>query len=227
MSKESLQKAYHETTKEAFSSIMEDGAIVPLAIRIDDESLRASCDADISDVYRKEGIIPADAVRKLIEYFLKIRPPYHKRESIPPDTIHSRCLEILLGYGEGVLLNVGEWVGGLSMPKKEYGFVFDTHELIEKGSVIVAGEFEYGMWDRFKGLPDEFWTSPGMINSVLAIANEIHKKIELRGQDALDYPVGYLFSSGPLPIDLAIEIWENGKRIFKAKSDRPEYSKTS
>lgn len=218
-----LRQAFHATTPAAFESILEDGVLVPLGMRADDESIRTACERDISNG-RYKDTRAGETVRELVELFLKKRPAYDKRISFPEKNVHSGCLEIIFSYGTGVLLNAGGFLFIYGPDPKQrgvYGFVYDSQGLLENGGRVITEAFDNEMRVRMEASP------PSTLDEIIRLAEASQAASELTGTPAFDYirkyQTGYyILWPGPLPVEMAEEIWENGKLMKRGKVGRIE-----
>lgn len=223
-------KAYHATSPEAFRSISRMGAIIPTAMRADDESIRRSCETDQERLI-ESGVTPVviEAIRELIDEYLVRRSPLY-RQPVDPDEIHSPCLEIISGWGEYVFLSTEYFINDRLTPfTGQWGFVFDGLELIENGAGVILDPFEYealyATWESlYVTQKKKFPTIEEAKEALLASISKAKEGKEIFGQKAwrrTSIEGSYIFWSGPLPIDWAIEIWKAGEKMRpKERSNR-------
>jgi len=210
-----MVEACHVTTPEGFLSIMEDGMIVPVGLRADDDNIRSFCEDDIRELTETPGLhyqigdIPHDAQRELTEYFIANRPWYPNRAG--NSRVHSFCIEVMFGYGMGVLLHfpgVGNEFRCVS--QKMFGFCFNAEELFERGALIIKRDTFMNRLAEILIKEKRIWKSAFMVEEFLGLVKQAHEETEISVREVDSLPKrGYMFWWGPLPVDGAVRIYEN------------------
>lgn len=200
---------FHQTSREALPAILQDGALIPLALRADDDSIRAFCEDDISSNRYKMWGMPDAALRDIIEYFLEVRP---KGANDPVDlkAISTPCLEVIFGNGLGILLTKKKHMGGPA-------FIYDGEELLRNGGMLVVDPLDSLLRDLIEETPPEFWDSPRMVENFMDAALEVMEKMNVAGEPAVkkfpEFEYGWILWPGPLPVDAALAVEVDGKTM--------------
>ena len=195
--------AYDLTSKNGYEGILRDNAIIPLGLRADDQTVVDSCTEDIERYSIPWSYVDPEVIRIVMNDFLKTRPHYAGRVKVPRSDIHTPCLELALGYGQGVLLSATPLDPGALGP---YYFIFDATKLLQEGMVqIVDNTFENAFTDQLSKLrqqhPD-FFQQEGLVDRIKELANKVHQETETK---SLEEGTGWYFFPGILPLEWAVD----------------------
>jgi hypothetical protein len=213
-------EACHATTLEGFESITENGLIIPVGLRADDEAIRSFCENDIREITQKPGLInrlpniPFDALRELTEYFIANRPWYPNR--VRNIMVHSWCIEIMYGYGMGVMLRAPSIMYDSRISENPYGFCFDLKELLERGAVILTNSLFLDNLKTYLEVNANIWDSKNRIELFMEAVNWARDKGEFTPEqvESLNFNFeNWVFWWGPLSIDMATNVWKDGKIV--------------
>ncbi len=133
------------------------------------------------------------------------------------------CEDVLAGDAERVFLSLGQW----HTSRSESGFVYDAEVLVGLGAAVRPKDLLHH-YTRFVQdvLSNPDWSDPPEAGDAIAKGlEEIRSRNEIRGSDAVGFLNGLsgaprkvaseseVVWDGPLPVDLAVEIWKSGKEI--------------
>lgn len=225
-------KAYHSTrTVDALEKILAQGAILPGINRLSEEALRATCGKDTKayDTHFGPNPIALRAMNQLLDEFIR-----DHAETLSPKAGPTalRCSDILAGDAGRVFLSAYRWTLAADVEKRglqKTGFAFDAEDLVRKGAAVRPYDL-YGGFDQV--LKTEFRKGYASTERAMeSIASELSSMIEtgsLYGDEAIaylhkgltDHQILYELEQedmevvwdGPLPIELAIEEWRNGRK---------------
>lgn len=216
-------KAYHHVDQFPLERILEKGGIFPVAWRVDPEVVRAECDGEINEL--REMVLDEDGnpiavqgVTLLMEERVREISAASTRET---EETWLFCGDFLAGDAFSVFLSAGQWGRSEGETIVPNGFVFDAEDLIKNRGVLVRPADLLG---SYIGILDEVpWME---VDSPQEACDEIARQLlmakkehELKGREALSYlrknPKEWheLLSPGPLNIDLAVEMWDDGVLI--------------
>ncbi len=139
------------------------------------------------------------------------------------------CLDFIAGDMESVFLSIGDWY---AVPN---GFVFDAGRLLSIGAkfrpIDLLGFYERAISRIAKR---RFASIPAAVEAVEKVIREVHDAHETIGKAGIeeleacvaateiaegrkkDCPTGEITWSGSLPLDLAIEAWQEGILVWSA-----------
>lgn len=236
--------AYHRvSSNEVLGAIMEAGRIIPAAYRLDPERIRGLC----GEMLRDASSPAADGVMELVDeaaaYFQSVQ-----EASIGHKTWETalRCEDILSGDSGRVFLSPEGWSEagrGLGWPLS--GFVFDAEQLIRMGARFRRRDLGSSFWVLFRHTMEQATSPEDAKERILEGIREILEKGEVGGEEALEaIQVFHLDSGdeklrpherrpwqqgaprgseiiwdGPLPLDLAGEIWRDENIVWSAMSE--------
>lgn len=214
-------KAFHAVSggPAAVRRLLDGGELRPAWEHTNPDAAAQLCAGWVEEAEKDgSGAVPAaiQALKDLIEERLD------EIASVPPYSEGSRfqCEDLLAGDYDNVFLSVDEWHQALSTEEVERvsGFVFDAENLIKKGGTL-----------RRQDLIDEYWQTlsnflykPGgrKTGELKKQLGRVRRKYELTGLGALaalrregGEAFGEILFPDRLPLDLAVEVWENGERV--------------
>lgn len=231
--------AFHRvSSNQALETIMAAGQIVPAAYRIDPELVQDLCSTDMLRDNSGPGV---DGVRELVEeaaaYFRSVQAEFPGPKT---RATALKCQDILSGDGGRIFLSPGTWSeAGRALGWPLSGFVFDAEQLIKMGARFRKDD----LYSTFWVLMDNAMNASSRAEAkeiVLGGLHKIHDTREMGGEDALQalemfrlLPGEEAMSpherqkyewrrgtevvwDGPLPLDLALEVWKNDKVIWAA-----------
>lgn len=170
-------------------------------------------------------------LKALVDYEMSLLEEFQLQEGIEATSTETqlRCLDLLAGDFDRIFLSLFSWVS----PGWPTGFIFDAEDLLRRGaslrdhdlimdyklimSTLVVTQpsldrpFEERLFDAASELFSEFqWDGE---NAILKL-EEMESDERLRKQYEFGNHNGpEIIFPGPLPIELAVETWENGERI--------------
>jgi len=198
--------AFHTTNAAGYKGILRHRAIIPLGLRASDETIRASCEEDIAHKRNTSWRgIPDRAIREIMEEYLATRPNLTHKAEVSTGNIHTSCLEIALGYGQGVLFS-NVTIGGRH-GLGSYTFLFDAEDLVRKGALLLLDEtFSINLYRELDQIPDFSFESEGLIDRMKALARKIHDESESREWKSRDDDrfIGWYFFPGIVPLEWAV-----------------------
>lgn len=230
-------KAFHRvSSNSALKAIMEAGGIVPAAYRLDVDRIRDLCEEDVGprlDIASPAGQAIVEFTEEAITYFEDIQRGSPSRKT---RATALKCIDILSGDAGRVFLSPGTWSEagrGLGWPLS--GVVFDAEVLVGNGAFLREMDFFSSYQRVLRDLLED--RSIGSVEEAKerfgAGIKVIHDK-QLAGADAIDVLRRYeiavgeehlkpyelqrkrgfsvqeeLVWDGPLPLDLAIEVWQD------------------
>lgn len=218
----------------AVDSILKEGEIIPAVYRLDVQDLRNDCERLLTRMdfasqgtERKVSGEAVHGIHQLIEQrFAELRDVQGQRKLPLHGTTGFRCVDLLAGDLFNIFLSVGDWERGLGgWGFTPNGFVFDSDELIDAGATFRTADF-YEVYDEIimeMMWGNKFSTPEEAIQFFLDNVEDLKHRRESSGQRAfkmvkLFQDGSELLFPGPIPIELAKEIWKNGKKINKTKA---------
>lgn len=229
-------KAYHQVgadgwTKKQLRKVLEDvlreGQIYPATHRLAREEMEIECftgkdrEATIEQRFPDATPKALAALKWMAQDVIRRLPKRGQTQSL------FNCTDLIAGDLDLVFLSPGDWYSVMN------GFVFDAEELLMKGArfrpMDLLGNFNYVIEQvssrKFKSMLDA-------MEEIEEALREERETRELTGEEGIwdlrsclegggDYPEpdgqckGEIVWEGPLPLDLAIEVWENGKEITR------------
>lgn len=206
-----------------FDRVIALGEIIPAVNRIARAEFEAECLSDKkrgSTIYQEFPEATPHAVTALEEMV------YERLELLPEQgTTQSafNCIDFLAGDFQGIFLWIARWRSGFN------GFVFDAEQLLQNGARFRQDDLLGSYARSIQEAAQLSYPSPlearAVIESMLEAA---HEEGEASGEEGirrmrawLKVPVSHrsgrqpeLFWPGALPLDLAIEAWREGTRIW-------------
>lgn len=129
------------------------------------------------------------------------------------------CLDLIAGDLEFVFLRPKEWY---SLPN---GFVFNAEDLLKKGAKFRARDLLGGYNAVIEGASEESFTSVSdakrYLKEELGAIHEFFQSTGRQGiqrmKEVMENPepgsTAEIVWPGALPVSMAIEVWENGKKV--------------
>ena len=133
-------KAYHRVERFPLERILKNGAIFPVAFRLDPDFMVASCRdllQQVNEYVLDEG--NPRAVRGVELLIEKRRKEIAAVSTGETDETGLFCGDFLAGDAFSVFLSTGEW-GGIDEEAASHGFVFDAEDLLRRGAVVRRGD---------------------------------------------------------------------------------------
>lgn len=239
-------KAYHRvSSNSALKSIMDAGQIVPAAYRLDPDRITDLCKEDMGpglDMASPGGKAISDLTEEAVAYFGDMQRGLHAEKT---RATALKCVDILSGDAGRVFLSPGTWSEagrGLGWPLS--GFVFDAEVLVEGGAVLRKRDF-FSHYQRVlrdllenKSIQSADEAKELFLSGIQAIhgkqlrdgaAADAIRRYEVPDDKGhlkpyeLQRDLGWsvqeeLVWGGPLPLDLAIEIWQDDELIVPVKA---------
>lgn len=211
---------YRETSPELeaelFDAIAAQGSIFPASYRVQRAQMYDRClglDRKVFRTCAKDSAKAFEAIREMAEEVV---------ERLPVDgDPHTKftCLDLLAGDLDRIFLTVERWFGNI-----KNGFVFNAEQLIEHGAVVR----DHDLLDEIHGAVERacqksFATVSGARRSIEQSIRKTINAHTYQGSAAMellldcvqDPPcIAELVWKGPLPLDIAIEAWRAGSRVF-------------
>lgn len=218
-----MAKAYHQVgsdewgpgeRREALHQVLAQGRIEPASMRMDREEMEAECFSGKNRGSTLRQRFPK-ATKKAWAALQEIA---HEKVAALPDSgmTHGlfNCLDLIAGDFDLIFLRPGNWYS------VDNGFVFDGQELIQKGARFRRTDLLGGFHAAIEGALSDTYDSVGAAKESIELEIQaILDHFQTRGRAALRAMKDGLTDSseivwrGPLSLDLAIEVWENGKNI--------------
>jgi hypothetical protein len=226
-------KAYHMIFggKAALDRVLDEGAILPLAYRADPDQIKKHCQEYVSSL--RSDRFGREALHAVLDEELS---KMTRRPGWTPEGTFLWCTDIVAGDAWNVFLAPFDWTWGTE--DGVTGLVFDAEKLISLGARYRPHDFMY-IWEDAIALRSKAKSTRDAEESLresLKEARKTAKKIEASGEAAIlgletarqwlasgqGYPetdAGELVWRGPLPVELATEIWLYGEpvKISRAK----------
>lgn len=229
-------KAYHRVSSNAASeAILKIGAILPAAWRMHSDQALYMCEEDLEKFIGQQSEARSGVDMLLHERIREISE-LQKHEGLNPPTIPATmlfCADLIAGDFVNVFLSPGGFTNAMAARGWPLsGFAFDAEELIRRGAEYRPEDLGF----RFRNaISNTLKSDFGKHSAYEAIKITLEeKRVDvLKGDDALkalklfdkpshdptahreyDWPANpEIVWHGPLPLDLAIEFWMNGKLV--------------
>lgn len=224
-------KAYHQVLGvNALDRILEEGAILPGAFRLDPQWVEAQCAKGIVRLTRPSPQDDPEAIRAIndqVAYAISELKQFQAERGITGATHPTQleCVDIMFGDAYRVFLSPHEF----RFAGPDTGLVYDAYELVERGAVIRGLDFIR----RYKEILDEVirgggeygWiTHPG--ERMETMVEDLHAR-ELSDLGELDRfalnrdaaSQAEVVWEGPLPVAWAIEVIRDG-RVERLRSPK-------
>lgn len=228
-------KAYHmvgsdEWPREDLAAAVDEitlvGELLPAVYRLDQEEMEAECFSGKnrgSTIRQKWPKATPKALEALEEMARE------KIEELPRSGLSRslfNCADLIAGDLEVIFLSVGDWY---SVPN---GFVFDARELMEGGACFRPSDL-LGEYTRALDIVvrQKYRSVARAREEILAMIDLVKGEMQSCGPSAVKVleacmkgggicagksSTGFeIVWPGPLSLDLAIEVWKNGKRVSK------------
>lgn len=219
-------KAYHQVGSDAqepfkrealFDQVLELGEIIPATLRVARSEMNYECftgpaSVNLRSRFRNSGRHALEALEEMAVDIVDQLPEDGSKQT------HFNCVDLLAGDLDRVFLSPGRWY---AVPN---GFVFDAIELLEEGAafrpVDLLGQLDRGLQEVSRG------NYPNISEARYAIEAEIQDVLQsgqffgaqavrrLKSYVKSKKTLGELVWDGPLPLDLAIEGWKEGKLVL-------------
>jgi hypothetical protein len=215
-------KAYHsvgsdewtpEERRSALHEILRAGRIVPAMERMDRGEMEQECftGPERGSTLKQRFTRGNKKARLALDQLAR-----EKLDRLPESGLthgHFNCLDLVAGDLELVFLSPKTWYSS------DNGFVFDAQELIKKGAGFRKTDLLGGFHAAVDGVLRSNHDSVGAAKEDLEIElTAILDCFQSRGREALrslkDAELGSeIVWRGPLPLGMAVEVWEEGKNI--------------
>lgn len=215
-------KAFHAVSggPSAVQRLLDEGDLRPALEHTNPDVAARLCAGWVEEAEKDDSGAFPDAIQSLKDL---IEERLDEIASIPPYSEGSRfdCEDFLAGDYDNVFLSVDWWHQALSTEEVDRisGFVFDAENLIMKGGMFRPQD----MIDEYWQTLSDFLYKPDGRKTAEALKNRfqrVRRKYEIGGSRAIAAlrRKGYeglaeILFPGRLPLDLAIEIWENGEQV--------------
>jgi hypothetical protein len=228
-------KAYHRaSSNDAYEAILKIGAILPAAWRIHSDQALYMCEGELEQIYgqKPEG---REGLERLLKEQAEAISELQKREGVKPPKNPATmlfCADLIAGDFMNVFLSPGGFTNmTIARGWPLSGFSFDAEELIRRGAEYRPEDFGHSFGHSVRDA-----LRSGDADEAYEIAKrkmEEQHRWALKGDEALDAiqvfdnpshdPTThkeYAWPSdaevvwrGPLPLDLAVELWVSGKLV--------------
>lgn len=215
--------------------LLREGVLYPALNHVDPSWIPSSCASDIStlldEMHREDRAVFDDAVevlQGLVEHEAYMIEKFQQEEGIEGASRHSNltCLDILANDFDKVFLMAFNWID----PKEASGLVFDADLLIKKGVAIRSGDLLEHYRESLKKVISENLRSGEYEEAFKEGIGKVLDRNEWRGEAARQFlddiekeekaktrsgrkgEVELVFE-GPIPLEWAIEAWQDGKKI--------------
>lgn len=226
-------EAFHLVpSREAMNRIMEQGEILPGAMRLDPDIFLGKCilefneladKASIDDPEVKLNLVVLSALRDLSrESIAGLRRLQRQLgvEATQRDTQYA-CPDLLAGDLERVFLSIAswpQWVHQISEEIEPHGFVFDAHDLIRRGARIrpkdLLRKYRWALEDLLR---TKMRSRDKAYAAALKTLKRVQRDGELRGSDAMAFLADgdmagrtkstiELVWDGPIPLEWAVAV---------------------
>jgi hypothetical protein len=234
--KTSMVKAYHRvSSNSAYEAILGIGAILPAAWRMHSDQALYLCEGELEDISGQKPEARQGVDRLLHERIREISD-LQKREKLNPPLTHTTmlfCADLIAGDFMNVFLSPGGFTNAMAARGWPLsGFAFDAEELIRLGAEYRPEDLGFHFKSAINSTLRSDFGKHGAYEAVKISLEEKRLKV-LKGNDVLkamkifdkpshdptahreyDWPANpEIVWHGPLPLDLAVEFWMNGKRV--------------
>lgn len=216
-------KAYHQVgsdewddaaRRDVLHDVLAQGRIEPASVRMDRWEMEIECFTG----KERGSTLKQRFPRAKGNAWKALQEIARERVAALPETgvTHGlfNCLDLIAGDFDLIFLKPGNWYS------IDNGFVFDAQELIKKGARFRRTDLLGGFHAAIAGALSDTYDSVGAAKeSVELEIQAILDHFQTSGRSALRAMKDGMTDSseivwrGPLPLDLAIEVWENGKNI--------------
>ena len=236
-------KAYHQTRRSIdVDLVLEAGAILPAVYFLKPDQIFRLCKAvGITMKALKRGFqghpVALEGLKEAAEMYAESLEGIQKAKGIAAPGVEEiesspyrlksgfECEDVLAGDAECVFLAMGGWFSR----RGESGFVFDAESMVNWGATVRPADL-LGHYTRLvqEVLANPDWRSPADAReAIIRGLQEIRTRNELSGSGALQFlrensravlpgrTESEIVWQGPLPVDLAVEIWKNGLEMGK------------
>jgi hypothetical protein len=235
-------KAYHRVSSNSvLKAIMEAGRIVPAAYRLDPDRILDLCEEDVGprlDTASPAGQAVAELIEEAVAHFKALQEEIRASKT---RATALKCIDILSGDAGRVFLSPGTWSEtGRALGWPLSGFVFDAEILVENGALLRKWDFFSNYQgvlrdliedrsirsveeakERFlagiKAIHDRQLSERSAKAAIqpyeIATGEEHLKPYELQQKRGFSVQEELVWD-GPLSVDLAVEVWEDDKRII-------------
>jgi len=218
-------KAYHqvgsdewdpEELRDGLAEVLSQGRIEPASMRMDRHEMEVECFSGKSrgGTLRQKFPKGDPKVWKALEQLAR-----EKIEALPDSGFtHGlfNCLDLIAGDFDFIFMRPGGWYS------VDNGFVFDAEQLLKKGAYYRQSDLLRGYHVAVEGVLKDRHDSVDAAREDLELElGAIQDHFQSTGREAIRSlrqgagPNAEIVWRGPLPLDLAIEVWENGKDITK------------
>ncbi len=222
-------KAYHMVGSDswkpseriaALREIMSVGEILPATDRFDRHEMEAECftgEDRGSTIQQNWGEATPNALKALRQIARE------KIDELPESGLTGglfNCTDLIAGDLGLIFLSPGDWYTVAN------GFVFDAQELLEKGARFrpndLLGDYSAAISAAVR---NEYSTVADAREAIEAMIDDVHAWMEFSGDKGYDtmkrfegHPTHQeIVWPGPLPVSMAIEVWQEGKQIKPTK----------
>lgn len=229
-------KAFHQVWGKSVKELLREGVLYPALNHVDPYWIQTSCNEDIhaliSEMHQANRAVFDDAVRRLqamVEHEANMVDQFQEEEGVKGESTHSNltCIDILANDFDKIFMSVFNWITPRPAPG---GFVFDADFLIKEGAVVRSGDLLEHYRDGLKEVlasslrPEDYEEAfRETIDAVLKkhewsgaaarkLLDRTEKKQMARVKKGGKGEVELVFD-GPIPLEWAIEAWQDGKKI--------------
>jgi hypothetical protein len=236
-------KAYHRVpSNKAFHEILKAGALLPAVYRAHPEAVVEACTQEMNKIV-EASMTPARAgVTRILEERVDQIEAIQEQEGITPIPNPDSmlwCADLAGGDFQRVFLTPGVFVGDSAARGWPLtGFAFDAEELIQKGAEYrredFLSDFRFALRKVLESdLSEEEAYAQASQNIDLVLDQALDGETALEAIQIYDDPSkdprehpkydwpsrSEVVWTGPLPLDLAVEFWLNGKAYSPADLD--------
>ena len=229
-------KAYHYVPASAMKKVLHQEEILPSSERVDPSIFMWDCQNTMNEIRREiefgGQVADENALEALYDWAdQEVQSLEEWQREIGAEETHREtqfyCIDLLAGDLDRVFLSVGNWV---HWAPSHTGFVFDAEELIGRGGGLRTTDLSLAYGVALQEVLMKRWRSREEARE--AFEREFRKVVKTNTalkKEAKDWlrmssrsltqaalPEGgraELVWEGSLPLKLAIEVWDEGRRV--------------